>query len=74
MAIIMGADPNATPDEDAASQLKNTAKPNFRIKCMNCGWFVDRFRLKKSLLDPTRDRWCPKCKSRDIKFYKIVNK
>ena len=71
MAMRVGADPFSYPDEvTAKTQLKSTAKPNYRIKCKNpdCGWTTTRFRLKRSLLAGAR---CPRCHGM-LEFFKIV--
>jgi len=70
-AMEVGADPYSYPDEaTAAKQVRNTAKPNYRIKCPSCGWSVTRFRLKRKSLQGAR---CPMCYT-EVEFFKIIHK
>lgn len=72
MCLKIGANPDRTPDIDKQQQTRSTAKKNYRIKCEDCGWYVDRFRFKKSFyFDKNRDIWCPRCESRNLQYYKL---
>jgi predicted SprT family Zn-dependent metalloprotease len=76
MAMFIGADPYSYPDEmTAKAQVRNTAKPNYRMKCSNpdCDWQVDRFRLRRSLMSEKRDARCPHCHAK-VEFFKLNHK
>jgi len=73
IAMSVGADPYSYPDEmTAKAQVRNTAKPNYRMKCSNpeCDWQVTRFRLKRKALAGAR---CPVCYA-EVEFFKITHR
>lgn len=61
-AIEVGARPQRCADERSIS----TAKPNYVIRCENCGWSVERFRMRRRNFGST----CPRCQT-EVKIYKI---
>jgi len=72
MCVRIGANPDRTPDINKQAQTRSTAKKNYRIMCGDCGWYVDRFRFKRGFyLDESRDKWCPRCESRNLQYYKL---
>lgn len=57
--VEIGANPRRTAGVEAVNQ----SRPNFRWKCPNCGWYTDRYRIKRHLIDNVI---CPKCKARGV--------
>lgn len=53
----------------AEDGFKSAAKPNYKIKCENCGWFVNRYRMKRRNHGST----CPECGT-TVTIYKITYK
>ena len=65
MCLRIGAKPERLAGEEAVS----SAKPNYRIKCNNCGWFTDRFRMRRRNYGSR----CPRCHT-EVKIYRITYK
>lgn len=62
MALRVGATPERLAGEGAVS----SAKPNYRIKCLNCGWFVNRFRMRQRNYGSR----CPRCHT-EVTIYRL---
>jgi predicted SprT family Zn-dependent metalloprotease len=59
----------AKPERLADPTIKTSAKHNYVIKCPNCGWQVQRHRMKRRNFGST----CPECRT-EVKIYKYVRK